>query len=277
MKLKLTIKITALLLCLVSGILSAQETPGTPNELDKLFVPDKNSIFNSSGKTGDDNSNPSIDVKNVISFNPIMLPRGIAAFYYQRRLNDQISLQGGLGSCFNKDRILSFVSGITDDFANNNSNTQSTLLLNRIMQSADFSSTSLFASFSLRLNWTSYYWDYTPYFEINTRYYSNKLKLSQLSDGGSAEQIEGTPDVTIKNICFNLIYGFQYLTEGKIKTSHDFYFGMGMRSTSYDKFSSSTVQTPGNYSSYTLYTETSARATSFAPSFIMGYAFGIGF
>lgn len=271
MKLNYTLKIVALFLCLLPGILRAQEIPGTPNELDNQFVPDKNSIFNSESKTGTNNSTPASDIINIIKFNATMLPRGIVSFFYQRILTEQISIQSGLGASFNKDRILSFVSGVSEEFSNN----PSTVGLNKIMQFGEFNGASLFASLSMRLSWESYYGDFTPYFEINSRYYSNKLRLTKLNEYNSFELLDGTPEVIIRNTSFNLIYGVQYLTEGQIRTSHEYYLGVGMRNTSFNAFTSSEVQMSNN--NYTLYTKTAARSKTFAPSFIIGYVFGIGF
>lgn len=261
--------LTILVLLFISHFLNAQEKPGTPNELDKLFIPDKNSLFNSESKTNEENSLPASDIKNVIKFNVAMLPRSIAAFYYQRRLTDQISLQGGLGICFNKDRIFSVVSGFSGDFSSSTA-----IDLEDMMANGQFSRNSLFTSFSFRLNWVSYFeWNASPYFEINTRYYSNKLKLDKFVD--DRHGFSETPETIVRNTSFNLIYGLQYITEGKIKTSHDFYWGIGMRNTSFDTFTSSEITTSGP--NYILYTKDPERSKRLAPSFIMGYAFGIGF
>lgn len=254
-------------------MLSAQESPGTPNELDNQYVPDKNSIFNSDAKGGEEGVSSAIDVKNIIKLNATMLPRGIFALYYQKGITDQISLEGGLGACFNKDRVFGFVSGISDGFSGNSQVVE----LNTIMRYGELKGTSLFYSLSFRVSWDSYYDNVTPYFSLNTRYYTNKLLLSQINDYQTDfERLDGTPEVIIRNTSFNIIYGYQYITDGKIRTTHDYYFGLGMRNTSFDEFISTRI-TPSSGDDYTLYSKTSDRLKVFAPSFIVGYAFGIGF
>ena len=79
------------------------------------------------------------------------------------------------------------------------------------------------------------------------------------------------------NISYNLIYGYEYITEGKIKTVHDFYMGIGVRNTSFDTYilDESYANTTNNY--ITIYTKTSQKSKAFAPSLIIGYAFGFAF
>jgi hypothetical protein len=269
-KLKPTTLIYILLLCSSSLLLKAQEPlPGQPNDLDKIYVPDKGSIFSSDAKKDDKSSYSVGDVKHIIKLNLTMFPRSIAAVYYERRFTDQVALQGGLGLTFDKDRIMGATSGIADDFSNN----ESAIKLSEMMEYGVSNGNGLFASLSFRLNWDSYYyWDVIPYFEVNTRYYSNKLNINKLEYG----TIDGSASVKIKNISYNLIYGVEFLTEGKIRTAHDFYMGIGLRNTSYDKFTS--VQSQNSTGpDYPIYTKTSQRTKSYAPMFIMGYALGIGF
>lgn len=271
MKLKPKILIFTLLFCSFSLLLKAQVAqPGLPNDLDRMFVPEKSSIFNSDGKNDEgSSSNSSVDVKHIIKLNITMLPRSIAAFYYERRLNDQISLEGGLGISFDKDRIMGAVSSISDDFSGN----YSSIKLSEMMEYGVSNGKGFFASFSFRVGWDSYYdWNVIPYFEMNTRYYANKMKIGAMNYG----VINGSSNVEIRNICYNLVYGVEFLTEGKIQTAHDFYFGFGLRTTSFDKFTSTETNTGSGYSQ-PLHTNTGQRTKAYAPMFIMGYAFGIGF
>lgn len=268
------------MLLLAAGSLKAQEQPGLPNDLDKQFVPDKNSVFNSDAKTKSAKNDNSLNVgvKNDIKFNIGMIPRSIAAFYYERTFTDQISLMGGLGVCYNKDRILGISAGIGDEFSSSSVNR---LSVSTIFKYSTLEHPSLFGSFSFRVHWDSYYdWDWNPYFELNVRTYTNNLKIGQI-DQGNGEIISGNSSTKVRYTAFNLIYGVQYYTDGKIHTTHDFYWGLGLRSLSYDTFvqsqntTTSTVYPYNTINAYT-YTRSSTRVKQFSPVFIMGYAFGIG-
>lgn len=268
MKLKPTILIFTLLVCSSSLLLNAQEEqPGLPNDLDKMFVPDKNSIFNSEKNDEDGSDYLLVDVKNIIKFNPAMLPRSIAAFYYERRLSEQFSLQGGLGICFNKDRVM---GSIADDWAYG-SDGNSSVRLALIMQYGLYNEPSLFASIAVKLHWENpHSWNAMPYFEMSTRYYENKLKVSKIGYG----TMDGSPIVTVRNVSYTLVYGRQYLTEGKIRTSHDFYVGIGMKTVSFDRFISTEIVSPP-YG--TLHTKTAERTKIPSALIVAGYVFGIGF
>lgn len=262
------------MLLIAAGSLNAQQTPGPPNELDNQFVPDKNSVFNSEGTTGDgkDNSDYS-ENKNIIKFNIGLLARSIASFQYERRISDQITLEGGLGMCYNRDFILSFSSEL---FGLNNKSNE--IGLYELMTNSDFGGKTLYSSLSFKLRYDSYYWDSEPYFELNTRLYSNKFDMTPIvneyATSYNGATLVGTPDITVRNTCVNIIYGVQYVTGGKISTTHDFYSGFGMRNISYNKV---TRDYDSNYSNNYIYTNTSEKLKGVGFSFVCGYAFGIEF
>ncbi len=274
MKIKRIIFIALSLLCIISSSILAQETPGPPNALDNQFVPDKNSVFNSDSKANEGKSDDSYsDINNMIKFNIGLLARSIAAFQYERRISDQITLEAGLGTCFNRDFVLSAGSEIFGLRRNTNE-----IGVSELMTNSNFGGKSLYSSFSFRLRYDSYYWESEPYFEINTRYYSNKFDITPIyteySSATNASVLVGTPDVTVRNTCINLIYGVQFITEGKIATTHDFYTGFGMKSLSYNKVTRDyDSNNTGNYT----YTNTSERLKAMGFSFVCGYAFGFGF
>lgn len=275
MKIKRNIVIAISILCIVGGSIKAQQTPGAPNELDNQFVPDKNSVFNSEGNAGEAKDDDSYsDINNIIKFNIGLLARSIAAFQYERRISDQITLEAGLGTCYNRDYVLSVSSEIFGFRRSNNE-----IGVSELMTSSDFGGKSLYSSFSFRLRYDSYYWESEPYFEINTRYYSNKFDITPIvneynSSYNGASILVGTSDITVRNTCINLIYGIQIVTDGKIATTHDFYTGFGMRSLSFNKVIRD--YDSNNTGIYT-YTNTSERVKGMGFSFVCGYAFGFGF
>lgn len=72
-----------MILLLVGKVAFAQEKVGTPNDLDKMYTPDKTSVFNADG-TNTSSQNSSFDIKNAIKYNPFLLTRGTVAFFYER-------------------------------------------------------------------------------------------------------------------------------------------------------------------------------------------------
>lgn len=275
LEIKRNIRVGIFILCIVAGSLKAQQTPGSPNALDNQFVPDKNSVFNSEGNAGDGKDDDSYsDINNIVKFNIGLLARSIAAFQYERRISDQITLEAGLGTCFNRDFVLSVSSEIFGIGRSNNE-----IGAYELMTNSNFGGNSLYSSFSFRLRYDSYYWESEPYFEINTRLYSNKFDMTPIveeynSPNYTSAVLVGTPDVTVRNTCINLIYGIQLVTDGKIATTHDFYTGFGMRSLSFNKvIRDNDVNNTGIYT----YTNTSEKIKAMGFSFVCGYAFGFGF
>ena len=54
----------------IGNIYSQEEKPGAPNEQDKQYVPDKNSIFDSKNKSNDSRatSGSNTDFKNIVKY-----------------------------------------------------------------------------------------------------------------------------------------------------------------------------------------------------------------
>src|SRR3990167_1976126 len=210
----------------------AQKNKGEPNELDKLYIPTQNSVFNP-GKSSTKNSSPS-ENNNAIKFNPVLLTRSIGALFYEKWLSDEISVQGGLGICYNKDIMMGKLSEIQREF-NFSRDATSSFNISDIMLRGEFSSGSTpFISFAFRFFGSGYY-DSESYFELNFRYYSNTLKIPDATESYNKRVLD-LPEVTVRNFNYLLTYGYQVYTSGKIRTSHDFYYGIGLRNTSYDSF-----------------------------------------
>lgn len=255
--------------------LLAQDSPGHPNELDNIYVPTNSSVFNNETNNASSNKNSSSsDFKNIISFNPTMLLRSIAALEYSRIIGEYVLLQGGLGECFGIDQIANVGNSIGD--ISNNTNTNSSLVpLANIMSTAAFSAKSLYSSFSFKFI-TNDDWDWTSYIELNARFYSNNLYLNKLSDVGSNDVFNGTHNIVLQNRMFNLIVGKQLITDGGIKLSHDFFTGFGLRVLSYNTYQT-TLAYDSSGNTYNIYSDAAEKQKMFLPSILIGYKLGFGF
>ena len=105
--------------------------------------------------------------------------------------------------------------------------------------------------------------------------YANKLNYVMPSTYSSSSTIlVGSSNLKYNFNIFALKYGYQVNTEGKVPTTHEFYFTMGYRMTTYNPVTY-------NYNNQLGYqSEIAVLKTKVSqPSFIfgIGYTFGIGF
>ncbi|MFI5142010.1 MAG: hypothetical protein ACHQII_06605, partial [Bacteroidia bacterium] len=115
--------------CLFSIQLFAQvQKPGTPvggdpNDLDEKFLPDKNSILNSSytSKSSTGNSRES-SVHNLVKFNLGLLARSTAAFSWEHPFGKLVSVEGSLGLTYGQDFCQKTFSEVFDGLSSNQSN-----------------------------------------------------------------------------------------------------------------------------------------------------------
>jgi hypothetical protein len=285
------IKLVAIVLVFLQKLAFAQEaTPGLPNELDKMFVPDKNSIFYSGpGAASSGNSSSPIEIKNTITFNPTLLIRRSVGLFYEHWFSEKFSVKGGLGFCYNVDRIqaITYSMGIAQQaFSPARS---STVSIAKIMEDGVFEGPRLYSSVSLRLHWDSFFGgDWNPFLEANSQQHSNTLKMPSENVNyynyydHSGLIIVNEPVVHVRTFSLNLIYGSQFVTSGKVKTTHEFFFGMGLKNASYEVFrsSSQTLKDPeliGDPIKIQVQEKTLERENILIPSLLMGYVFGFGF
>ena len=271
---------------LASLCVFAQDNPLEKNEQDKIYTPDKNSIF-SNGATGssDNSSHPESEIHNAIKFNPtLLLLRNITAFYYERSITNGLTVQGGFGVCNNSDKIMQV--GVAGDILL--SQPKSTIRPDEIMSKGRFLSGTM-VSASLRIYYSNYYNYYesfnSGYFEVGLRAYSNKFTLDNnvpvIYNGNSSYPLYpyttgGT--VLFNNTLFFFNYGYELCTSGKIKTTHDFYIGFGIKSTSFDKFIPQQEYIPDQQGQQQLvYVNVKYGRESFMmPAILFGYVFGFG-
>ena len=262
----------------------SQDNPLEKNEQDKIYTPDKNSIFYNGGNNSSDRTIDESEIHNAVKFNPGLLVRSVAAVFYERNITNGITVQGGLGSCYNMDKLMAV--GVDADLGL--SNTKSTLPLSEIITTGRFvSGGNLFTAASVRFFYENYYTSYesfnSGYFEIGLKFYSNNIRVD---DNTSAYYLNNNNYnlttgglVTIRNAVYQITYGYELYTRGKVKTTHDFYIGLGVRNTSYNLFKLEDMyltNQQGQSQLVAVNVKSTQRESTVLPAFMLGYVFGFG-
>ena len=277
------------------------------NELDQQYIPNKNSILNS-GKDGLESSKnrDDISIKNAIQFNPGLLIRKQFALFYERGLNSNISLQAGLGTVFGIDPIMAVVSQVDINTSNTPSagvgGNSNVINLSQILQSASIQQGAnpfisvnfkfytgtyggIWSNFGYGNNRTNYSEAFEGgYFQLGIRFYSmNVIMDAQTFNNTNSDYYLATnTSVNVRSTYYTMTYGRQITTSGKLKTTHDFYAGAGVRVSSYDGFDTrtETVQTGNIYNptaTENVLFKSSTRQGGYFFAFLFGYVFGFGF
>lgn len=285
----------------------AQLQPGKPNDLDSKYLPDKSSIFNSDINSTNNSSTPKtysqgvIEIKNLVKCNLGLFARNIFALSYERFFTDQISAEGSLGLAYNKDIIFGAIGSALDLNSSNSSN--SALALENIYMDGKKSSLGLYTGASIKFHFSGggcssmgygYYsgWNIgsgtETYLELGIRYYGNHLQL--VDDPSAMSNVQsGTYNYTplynnlridVRQINFLLNYGIRFTTTGNIKTSHEFYCGVGLRNFYYNVTEKEKVTIPQNFPlstiTYERYYKTDAIENRKAAMVVFGYILGFG-
>jgi len=262
--------------CLIFSIYSfSQEIkPGKPNELDNIYSPDK------TASKPIVNAQSTVDAfkSNFIKFNFGLLARSTFALHYERKFNDIISIVGGLGYNYNKDKI-QLASAEGDLFIVDNS--KSSVNLSQIIINGTYDSgPNLFASAAVKFSYDGLFssWNYDEerrnFIQLEWRNSSFNMDLNDLKLDN--EQVSNGNDLTIKNTCYLLNWGFQFTTGKNIITSHEFSVGCGIRKITYNVFTSTVTYDPFGQS-YTLHQKTSGTETATSPMVTIAYVLGFGF
>ena len=278
---------------------SQQNIPGPPNDLDKQFMPDKNSIFNS-GKDGvESRRNAEVaDIKQAIQFNPGLLLRKQFAIFYERSLNDNLCLQGAIGTCYGIDPILTAFAQASDLglTPSSNSYSSSSVSLGQLLQAGEYQgglNPFLALNFKIYTGTSIGYWrgsrgGYSEafsggYFQIGVRYTSVNILLTPASFNNVTSDYTITTNIPlqIRSTYYSVIYGYQFYTAGKFKTTHDFYSGFGLRVASSDGLTPVVSNVTNSYgtvvSTSSLVLSGGSRQVTYFPAFMMGYVFGFGY
>jgi hypothetical protein len=267
-----------LFICLLSTQVFAQKEgtqSGDPNDLDFKFIPDKNSILNSAkdSKTSSDKYSER-NVKNIIKYNFALLGRSTVAFAWEHAFGDLMSVEAGLGVCVGQDYMQKTFAPVVADVFYSNSNS---VKLSDLLSNSVYSSPSLFLSAGTKLYFTNDA-PYGSYVHFNIRYSTNNLTYMPNNNNlNNNILLVGSPDVTIKNLGFNVIYGFQIISgNSKASVTHDFYAGFGIRRSTYNDFiMTSTTNSNGNYQEE--YINSGNTRSIIEPVVLIGYCLGLGF
>lgn len=239
-----------------------------PNELDQTYTPPKNSLFDDDAKKNDYSGTTPVTFKNVISFNPFLLPRSIFALGYERSINDYLGVATSIGYNYKRDWIQTFGSAFYgDEFSINKSN--SIISLSDIIANTSFKSGGIYASLELKI-----YLEGEPfegsYFGIQTRYNSYVLQFDNQNNNYNFANPSDN-NVTIKNSSLLFLWGFSSVKgTAKVPVIHNLYTGVGIRNTTYDSY------TTNNDNTTTIYTKSNSRESVSGLSFVLGYTFGFG-
>ena len=146
---------------------------------------------------------------------------------------------------------------------------------------------NLFTAASVRFFYENYYTSYesfnSGYFEIGLKFYSNNIRVD---DNTSAYYLNNNNYnlttgglVTIRNAMYQITYGYELYTRGKVKTTHDFYIGLGVRNTSYNLFKLEDMyltNQQGQSQLVAVNVKSTQRESTVLPAFMLGYVFGFG-
>jgi hypothetical protein len=244
------------------------------NDLDQSYTPPLNSVFDEDSKKNENNNQSIADFKNVIRFNPFLLTRSIAAVAYERSLNDYIGLEAYLGYSYKLDNIQAISIAInSDEFSMGDK--KSVIGVDDMIANGTFKSGGIYGSIGTKI-----YLDGSPnegsYFGIQARYNSYDIDLNN-SNFNSYMFL--TPEDTytkIKSITTVFQWGTSMIGgTSKVPVVHEFYTGIGLRSSSYDIYDQKEIDVNG--ANATRYFKSTLRESQIGFSYVIGYTFGFGF
>lgn len=263
---------------LFTNVVYAQNPPITSNEMDEQYTPKGTGPLSPTAKSNSSfsGSGSSDYPKNIIKFTPTLLTRSIVGFGYERNFHENISASVGLGFNFNKDRIFSsFGSNIR--FDESSSNVRDEVSISSVLETSEHNGVSPYLSIAPKFIYESYFFDGVSFFELSFVSYANKMNFALSPDYSSTDnRIVGSPSIKYSYNMFAIKYGYQMVTDGKIPTTHEFFFIMGYRLINYTPVIASRIE--GNMGVYrTDYSVVKTRQTMQSVMFGFGYSFGIGF
>ena len=285
MKLNIKHTIFILIIIFVSKFSFAQTPPISSNELDVQYTPKGTGPLNPASKNNSSYSGSGNDdyPKNIVKFTPTMIARSLIAFEYERNFHENFSLTAGLGFNFNKDRIFSAVGSDMLLFNNTSRSTanRTQVSMAEVIQNSEHSGVSPYFSVAPKFIYESYFFDGTGFVELSFMHFANKMDYTLPSYDASGSSIfVGSPSLKYSYNIFALKYGYQIVTEGKLATTHEFFFTLGYRTIKYNPvFTTDLTNGGNNYNTayrtqYQIDQSTKSIATFM---FGFGYSFGIGF
>ncbi len=244
------------------------------NSLDDVYTP-KGSVF-SETKNSSSSSNSSLNdyPRHLIKFPVALMPRGIAALHYELKVHENITLQAGAGFNFNKDRAFQLLGS---ELELSSSRESGQVSINDIYTSSEHESNAPYFFIGPKFIRESDWWEGYSYIELGYRHYNNKLKYTFPNSYGNTAKFVGSNLIEMSQNQFLLTFGTQYFTSGKIATSHEFYFGLGMRNINYNPISYTESYDINSTNYGTIYKASAEKKTVTNFLITCGYNLGIGF
>jgi hypothetical protein len=210
-------------------------------------------------------------IKSCIKFEPTLLARGVFAFGYERQLIHNLTFQGTAGLAWDKDFIQ--VGGVlpitTEETPANEVDLADILRQGRGGKSGYYLSGDAKVYFSNDIFNDGYF-----AFKLTSNYYNLSYRAgSTISSQNYKPTAYVVEDISLNifNGSFSILCGTQFATSGTIKTTHDFYIGVGLNYLFYKKFLADTPG-PNNRTNVTVGAKTFAKTVFVS----FGYAIGIG-
>ncbi|MBL7934506.1 MAG: hypothetical protein JNM51_01705, partial [Bacteroidia bacterium] len=272
MKLNIKHRVLILMTCFIYNFSFAQTPPISSNEMDEQYTPKGTGPLSPTAKSNSSfsGSGSSDYPKNIIKFTPTLLTRSMVVFGYERNFHENISASVGLGFNFNKDRIYSeFGASMRLD---ERGGIRNELSISDVLEASEHSGVSPYFSIAPKFIYESYFFDGTGFFELAFLHYANKMDFAISPDYSPSDyRIVGSRSLKYNYNMFVLKYGYQMVTEGKLATTHEFFFTMGYRLINYTPVIATELEyTPGS----TYRTEYSVLQTKQTTQSVM---FGFGY
>lgn len=252
---------------------SAQENSNT---LDEIYVPSENSIFNQEDSKGNGSESGGNDYKHLISFNPLLLTRGIAAVQYQFFVKETIGFHAGFGNSFGKDYIMA-IGTFSDASEFFDSEDTDVSLLSLMVDGKFVPGPNLFFNSGITFYYDSFWGYSTSFFSLEYRYSNVNLEY-ELRDYNSTTGSTDVKnfDIDTRSNLATFLFGIENNSGGDVAMFHKFYWGFGLRKTSFDEIDYSSEVSIFGTSSEQEYKLTGDRASQYSFSLHLGYTFGIG-
>lgn len=238
------------------------------NELDEIYTPPKNSLFDELSSKNQSISN--YNFKNCIKLNPLYFFRNTFALGYERIINDHVGVEGFLGYSYGSDAIQKLGIVVSEEMKED-ATPNTDVYLGEISEYGKFKKGGLFGSIGLK-----YYYDgnaFDDYFiGIQSRFNSFTRTVNLDNYGNGYQDI----DVKVNNMSTYFIWGNSRVSgSSKRPFVQEFYTGIGIRNSSFDAIDRIENVDANGYTSY-YHQLTGEKAKTIGFVFVMSYTIGFG-
>jgi hypothetical protein len=232
-------------------------------ELDSKYTP-KGGIFGETYKK----KSTSSEISNVISYNPTLLTRSTNALFYERKITSDQTLKVGVGKHLGEDWILFEIGGSVDI-----KQADSEISIYKATNNSFLTSSTPFLSLSYK-----YYYDNElldgVYVELNYRRGTFNYEADSRID---SYEVVGSKDYTLNISSLHIIFGNLSISSGRLKFTHDFYIGLGLRSLKFNAFKMDSYIDSFTGDAEYIYVISTQKTSNILPSIVAGYSLGFGF